>query len=288
MDDKFSLKWNDFQTNVASLLMDLRNQKIFNDVTLVGEDQKQIPAHKIVLSASSGFFMKILQQNDQSNLVIYFESFDSTELENVLEYMYKGEVKIFKENLDRFLKIAEKLELKGLMKPDLKKNATKTEEKVDGSDSTLMLFGDFDEEPKNRDDSPKISGISQKLMSIFDFDEVSKIKGDTPKTNGVAKDESIEVTMKSSLVMKNFSSIEEVDRHVSKQIVRSKKGFDCVICNYTSNIQQYTQYHIYIHLKRTTFTCEFCGDSNIRNTREKVWKHRNCKNNQDQCKWEIY
>ena len=53
MAEKFCLKWNDFQTNVTSSFRKLRNSDEFYDVTLVSDDQQQMSAHKIVLSASS-------------------------------------------------------------------------------------------------------------------------------------------------------------------------------------------------------------------------------------------
>ena len=118
MDERFSLKWNDFQINVVSSFNRLRNQSTFTDVTLVSADKKQISAHKIVLAASSGFFSNIFEQNTQSHLMICLDGISSTELTSVLDYIYLGEVKIFQENLDRFLKVGEKLELEGLLTSD--------------------------------------------------------------------------------------------------------------------------------------------------------------------------
>ena len=59
---KFSLKWNDFQENTSSAFINLRDYLEFNDVTLVSEDGETMEAHKVILSASSPFFMNILEQ----------------------------------------------------------------------------------------------------------------------------------------------------------------------------------------------------------------------------------
>ena len=59
--DKFSLKWNDFQENMTAAFVTLRDDKRFTDVTLVSEDGEPFEAHKVILSASSPFFMKILK-----------------------------------------------------------------------------------------------------------------------------------------------------------------------------------------------------------------------------------
>ena len=43
--DKFSLKWNDFQSNVANKFSVLRKEENFFDVTLVTDDEQHISAH---------------------------------------------------------------------------------------------------------------------------------------------------------------------------------------------------------------------------------------------------
>ena len=53
MSEKFSLKWNDFKSTVSNSFGILREEKDFFDVTLVSDDERQIPAHKLVLSALS-------------------------------------------------------------------------------------------------------------------------------------------------------------------------------------------------------------------------------------------
>ena len=51
--EKFCLKTVDYQTNISKSFQNLRNQDDFCDVTLVGEDFKQVTAHKVVLSSLS-------------------------------------------------------------------------------------------------------------------------------------------------------------------------------------------------------------------------------------------
>ena len=59
--EKSSLKWNDFEKNVSKSFSQLtRKQTGLFDVTLVSSDQKQVSAHRLVLSACSDFFKNIL------------------------------------------------------------------------------------------------------------------------------------------------------------------------------------------------------------------------------------
>ena len=83
--EKFSLKWNDFEKNVSRTFISLRKQVNLQDVTLVGKDQRQVSAHRLVLSACSEFFKNIFNTNSQSNLVLYLEGVTSEELSLVLD-----------------------------------------------------------------------------------------------------------------------------------------------------------------------------------------------------------
>ena len=73
MAGKFSLKWNEFQTNAAASFKRLRNEDDFYDVTLVSDDQQQLSAHKLVLSSCSDYFKNILKRNKNSHLTLCLE-----------------------------------------------------------------------------------------------------------------------------------------------------------------------------------------------------------------------
>ena len=58
--EKFSLRWNDYESNLSKAFEEIRNEKDFFDVTLVCEDT-QIEAHKLILGACSTFFRNVLR-----------------------------------------------------------------------------------------------------------------------------------------------------------------------------------------------------------------------------------
>ena len=72
-DDKLRLQWNDFKENVCSTFGDLRQDNEFTDVTLACEDGQQVEAHKVVLVASSPFFLNILKRNKHPHPLIYIK-----------------------------------------------------------------------------------------------------------------------------------------------------------------------------------------------------------------------
>ena len=115
MSEKFNLKWNDFHTNVSRSFGHFRNEDYLHDVTLISEDFKHIPAHKLVLSACSEFFKNILKETKQTQPLLCLDGVNTIDLQNVLDYVYLGEVRILQEDLDRFLSVAQRLKLEGLI-----------------------------------------------------------------------------------------------------------------------------------------------------------------------------
>merc|ERR1712155_323417 len=71
-------------------------------------------AHKVILAASSPFFEKILQKNKHPNPLIYLKGFQSKDFFPILDFIYFGGAKVYQEDLDSFLAIAEEIQLKGL------------------------------------------------------------------------------------------------------------------------------------------------------------------------------
>ena len=121
MSEKFCLKWNDFSSNVSRSFGVLRNAKYLHDVTLVSDDDSKVEAHKLVLSTCSEYFREIFENNQHSHPLICFDSMSSYDLKNIMDYIYNGEVQIYQEDLDRFLKVAQRLKLEGLIGGDANK-----------------------------------------------------------------------------------------------------------------------------------------------------------------------
>ena len=112
--EKFCLKWNDFNQNIQISYKDLRTNSDFFDVTLLCEEDQQIEAHKIILSACSPFFSSVLKRTNQSHPMIYMRGLKASDLVAIVDFIYYGEANIYQDDLDGFLALAEELQLKGL------------------------------------------------------------------------------------------------------------------------------------------------------------------------------
>ena len=116
MSEKICLKWNDFQSNVSKSFGLLRVEQYLHDVTLVADDKKQISAHRLVLSACSNYFKEVFKNNAQfSHPLLCLNGVGSEDLTNILDYIYNGQVSIHPERLDRFLEVAQRFKLEGLL-----------------------------------------------------------------------------------------------------------------------------------------------------------------------------
>ena len=110
----FSLKWSEFELNVRDYFKNLREDENYCDVTLATDDGHQIQAHKIILSAGSGFFNRIFSQLKSKNLVIYLKGVEKQILEKIIDFLYNGETNVAQDNLNQFFDSALGLQVKGL------------------------------------------------------------------------------------------------------------------------------------------------------------------------------
>jgi len=111
--DKYCLRWNDFESNITHSFQEIRDDKDLLDITL-SCGSRQIQAHKLMLSACSPFFRTVLKQNPHQHPLLYLKDVRFVDLQSVLTFMYNGEVNVAQEDLNSFLSTAEELQVKGL------------------------------------------------------------------------------------------------------------------------------------------------------------------------------
>lgn len=109
----FCLRWNNYQTNMVNVLDQIFHDEKYVDVTLVCEGTF-IKAHKIVLSACSPYFQHIFDTVASPHPVIILKDMLLTELKPILDFMYKGEIYVAKDQIGILLRVAENLKVRGL------------------------------------------------------------------------------------------------------------------------------------------------------------------------------
>lgn len=95
----FSLRWNNYQSNMTSVFHELLETQSFVDVTLACE-YNSLKAHKVVLSACSAYFQKILLDNPCKHPTIILPAdICFSDLQFIIEFVYRGEIDVSESEL---------------------------------------------------------------------------------------------------------------------------------------------------------------------------------------------
>ena len=110
--EKYNLNWHTHSDHLKDMLHEMMKSDELTDVTLVCDDMRQLKAHKIVLSACSSVFRKIIEHLPDKNSVIYLRGIQHQEMESILEFMYMGVATLLQERMNEFFSVAKSLEIK--------------------------------------------------------------------------------------------------------------------------------------------------------------------------------
>lgn len=113
-EQQFCLKWNNYSLNMSSVFKEMLESESLCDVTLAVQDQT-IKAHRLVLTACSGFFRKAFQDTQPwQQPIVFLKDMKYDDLKGIIEFIYNGEVSVDQGALTSFLLAAESLKIKGL------------------------------------------------------------------------------------------------------------------------------------------------------------------------------
>ena len=107
--EKCNILWNGHNDNFKACVKDALSQLEFTDVTLVSDDDKQIRAHKFILSSCSPVLRHILLNNPHNSPILYLMNIHHKELQSIMNFMYMGEVAVAQDDLENFFKVGKKL-----------------------------------------------------------------------------------------------------------------------------------------------------------------------------------
>merc|ERR1712126_375396 len=242
MSEKFCLKWNDFSSNASKSFELFRNEEYLQDVTLISDDQHQVTAHKLVLPAASEYFKNIFKKNKAPNPFLCLDGISSTDLNNILNYIYNGEVQIFQENLDRFLNVAQRFKLEGLL-------------------------GDRIKEEKEEHEKEIIVPSSNPPSKIRKLD-----KAKSEQTHTFTESTSIQL----NYTPMDSNDLQEIDQKLYEHMEKNSDGkYSCKMCAKNGLDKTNMKLHVESHVEGLSFLCNTCG-KDFRS--RKALKNHNSKN----------
>jgi len=174
MGEKYNVKWTTFPDHLIGAFKDLGEDGFFADVTLISDDQVQIPAHKFVLSASSPVLKTFLVNNPHSHPLLYLRGVKQAELQALLKFMYFGETNIYADRINDFVTVAKDLEVKEISEgqredPNVE-NKNKNSEPPSAQNKSIL--------PESGASSAKKEHLDLQEIKITPNDAQTKIKNE--------------------------------------------------------------------------------------------------------------
>ena len=252
MMDKISFKWTDYSESVSKSFQLLRAEEDFFDVTLVGDDEVAIPAHKLVLSACSSFFKTIFKRTSHTHPLLYLSGISSSNLSLVLDYIYNGEIQIHEKEIDGFMIAAQKLKVKELemMKKEETKKPTfnvldflqkqQVETKIEKEDrineTTEMDLTTTDDESINDED-----------VEADDFEVIDELELES-RLGGIDPNDRIEVENK-------------INEMIRAERLKGRSLYACKKCEKKTHDRSNIKRHCETHIDGLSYKCHICSKS---------------------------
>jgi len=300
-EEKFCLKWNDFESSLSRSFKELRGEADLIDVWLcseAGEREEAVPvaAHRLVLSACSGVLRRLLRRKGPGPSlapgVVYLRGVASQDLQNIVSFMYDGEVSIAQDQLNSFLAAAEDLQVKGLTQDKSKSSQSppkKASTLIPKKATSLLTPRPVSQFASNDDDIEEIAApIKNELFSgpspasshqtrlggatesqLVDYEDPGDGAvelADMGDMAGYGEDENFVDTgfqPEGAQGHKVFLKHEQLDSYISSVCHQlENKTYLCGVCDKPSEQRQVVERHIEsCHIVTVPFACDLCGAS---------------------------
>jgi len=141
--DTFCIGLDEFDSNIRTIWQNLQKEEEFCDMTLACEG-KVIQTHKVIISAISPILRNILRLNTNKYPCIYLRGVKFKELENLLNFIYQGEVCIEEEDINSFLEVGKDLQIKGMASVQMQNSKSESSpmDPTENMETVKIVFSD--------------------------------------------------------------------------------------------------------------------------------------------------
>ena len=255
----YHLEWNDFHQNIASSFRELRKGLDFSDVTLVCEENQQVEAHRLILTASSQFFSTILKRNKHSHPMIYMRGLKARHLNDMMDFIYYGEANISQDDIDYFLSLGEELKLKGLSKSNddslnISLQAPKKVKVKTKQNKTFIKDESREFQSPSKENIIQMPHIQDESPEDFSFSTIEDYSIDTDSDATMQSKQSIAVDADIST-----SDLEVKKRSLMVKIKEGEFRWKCTVCGkMTKGSRGNMTRHMESHIVGVSFPCNRC------------------------------
>ena len=254
---RLNLSWDDFQSTVTKSFSSMRDEDYLADVTLITDDNKQVSAHKLVMSASSHYFKSIFKTNKNlPSLFLCLENVNAKNLSHLLDYMYNGEVQIEEENLEDFLTVARRFKLEGLceksLNEEVNEDENKSQQEEDGNESKL-----WKNIPLKQELIETGMEIKELIETGNELKELIETGIENVKESKSYKNCSVVRKIVPNKITQGEKELNEViNQFIERHMDEGK--YECKLCGKSAKIKTNLKNHIETHMEGLEFSCKIC------------------------------
>jgi len=205
-------------------------------------------------------------RNDHKNMLIYLKGINSTEPEQVTDFLYNGEAFITQEELNMFLDTAKDLKVKGLL-GDLQGIGQNEPNK-----SMYQHNNEFigkESECESEDSIAEESIVKESIIdSLEEQDESCRF----------TKDDIFDSVKENRLALNTNN---QLDLQIEQMIEKNEGLWKCKVCGRTAANKAHTRRHAETHIEGISIVCHICNKtlSTRKGAREHI-SRGHCKNHQ--------
>ena len=293
MEDVFTLSWDNFNQKCPKVFKELWLDTELSDVTLATEDNAQLPAHKVILAASSPFFKRLHEKNQNRHPLLFLMGVKMVQLRQLLSYIYLGKCDLTQEQLSAFMATGKQLEIEGLSGEIEESKEYHSPSKINGQESysskeTPELSANF-EESKERVSQSQAEELDSPIDEQNEAMEQTNWvdREDKCLQTPVTKNE-VEISNTDIISLKDASKRWKCDQcdyqtsspsHLRQHTQNVHEGlkYDCTSCDYKSGDKSNLKRHIEKNHLGVTYACQVC--KHVTRTKDALKKHTDVKHN---------
>jgi len=269
--EQLLLQHSDFSAQYCAGFNELRKANELFDVTLGTEDEV-IDAHKVLLSANSPFFRKIIAKTkNREHPFIYLKGIKTEHLKIALDFIYNGEALIPTPELDKFLAMAQELEINGLAEDEVKSEnesvkkecdiSKERKKKISKGKSNEKVKVPLEENLKNVDMSLEVSdqetASGNTSADEYQFEELSVKVEPIITEDPTEKTVDVKLNIDEDILQRLKAEIKDNVQSISDS--EGKTILSCKICGKVLSKRGKLYDHIENHLEKYTFPCNYCS-----------------------------
>jgi len=109
-----TLTWTEYHPHLSNVFARLQLHSSLVDVSLTCASGQTLRCHKVLLAAASPYFQQLFSENGSKHPVVILPHVEFPELQDIVEYVYRGEVSLSHSRLQAFLSASRSLQLEGI------------------------------------------------------------------------------------------------------------------------------------------------------------------------------